>query len=95
MMNNCRKPVTRRNSDASSTLPDYKVNALMTEVSVNRMTQVVNDLLLLATTEEIERNDELINIQIMFESIFDELHSLYEGRGITKDMAEQVVFPVQ
>ncbi|MFE4896018.1 sensor histidine kinase [Peribacillus butanolivorans] len=61
--------------DKSPTLEDYKGNIYITEQSTQRLIQVVDDLLALASeqTEELSNNIELKNL---FETISDELHPL-------------------
>ena len=77
--------VLSRDEDAS--LTEYKDNARMTETSVNRLTKVVNDLLILASSnEDSEELKENIYLDIMFETIFEELSPIYESRGITYNM---------
>lgn len=70
--------------DEATTLDEYKENAYMIEASVDRLTQVVNDLLILASpNEEAEELNEDVDLDAMFETIFDELSPIYEQRGIT------------
>lgn len=70
--------------DEHASISEYKDNARMTEISVNRLTQVVNDLLILASSnEDADELKENIYLDIMFETIFDELSPIYESRGIT------------
>jgi len=73
--------------DKNTTMEEYKDNARMTETSVDRLTQTVNDLLLLASAGE--DNDEIreeIYLDEMFEAIFGELTPLYESRGVTYEI---------
>jgi signal transduction histidine kinase len=70
--------------DESTTLDEYKENAHMMEASVDRLTQVVNDLLILASpNEEAEELKEEVYLDAMLETIFDELSPVYEYLGIT------------
>lgn len=70
--------------DKATTLEEYKENAHMMEASVDRLTQVVNDLLILASPkEEADELMEEVYLDVMFETIFDELLPVYEHRGIT------------
>lgn len=70
--------------DEATTLDEYKENANMMEASVDRLTQVVNDLLILASPkEEAEDLKEDVYMDGLFETIFDELSPVYEYRGIT------------
>ncbi|ABR50812.1 integral membrane sensor signal transduction histidine kinase [Alkaliphilus metalliredigens QYMF] len=70
--------------DKSTTLEEYKENAHMMEASVDRLTQVVNDLLIMASpNEETDELKEEVYLDVMFETIFDELSPVYEYRGIT------------
>ncbi len=70
--------------DETTTLDEYKENAHMMEVSVDRLAQVVEDLLILASpNEETDEFNEEIYLDAMFETIFDELSPIYENRGIT------------
>lgn len=67
----------------NSTLDEYKENAAITHASVDRLTQMVNDLLLLTSTEE--DNSEIkeeIFLGEMMEAIFSELALIYENRNI-------------
>lgn len=67
-----------------STLSDYKENARMTGISIDRLTQVINDLLMLASSnEDVDKQWETIYLDIMFETIFDELSPIYENREIS------------
>lgn len=75
------------NIDENSTLEEYRENADMIEASVDRLTQVVNDLLLLASIEEdTEEIKEEIDLEAMFESIFNEISPLYDERGISYEI---------
>jgi signal transduction histidine kinase len=70
--------------DKATTLAEYKDNAHMMEASVDRLTQVVNDLLILASpNEEAEELREEVYLNAMLEAIFDELSPVYEYLGIT------------
>lgn len=70
--------------DDNSTLAEYQDNARMTESSVDRLTQVVNDLLILASSNEgVDAQKETIYLDVMFETIFDELSPIYENQKIT------------
>jgi len=69
--------------DETSTLNEYKENALVIETSVDRMTKVVNDLLLLASAGEDNGELEEVYLYALFETIFDELKPLYENRNIS------------
>jgi signal transduction histidine kinase len=70
--------------DKSTTLDEYKENAQVIEASVDRLTQVVNDLLILASpNEEADELTDEVNLDAMLETIFDELSPIYEYRGIT------------
>lgn len=70
--------------DENASLQDYKDNAVMTVDSVNRLTSVVNDLLMLASTEEGNQNlVEEISLETMFDAIFSELSGFYEASEIT------------
>lgn len=65
--------------DEATTLDEYKENAHMMEASVDRLTKVVNDLLILASpNEEDEELKEEVYLDAMLETIFDELSSVYE-----------------
>lgn len=73
--------------DENTTLEEYRENARMTETSVDRMTQVVNDLLLLASTgEDTDESKEKINLTAMFEAIFSELAPIYDNLGISYEI---------
>jgi signal transduction histidine kinase len=68
-------------------LDEYAENARFTEISVDRLTQTVNDLLLLASAGE--SSDELkeeIYLDEMFQAIFGEISPLYNGRGIDYEL---------
>nr|WP_175476145.1 ATP-binding protein [Evansella caseinilytica] len=68
----------------TATIEEYKENVHTMETSVDRLTQVVNDLLILASSnEESEELNEDVYLDAIFETIFDELSPLYEHRGIT------------
>lgn len=70
--------------DKATTLDEYKENSHMMEASVDRLTQVVNDLLILASPNEVaDELKEEVYIDAMFETIFDELSPVYEHREIT------------
>ncbi len=70
--------------DEATTLEEYKENAHMMEVSVDRLTKVVNDLLILASpNEEAEELMEEVYLDAMLETIFDELSPVYEYLQIT------------
>ena len=70
--------------DEATTLEEYKENAHMMEVSVDRLTKVVNDLLILASpNEEAEELMEEVYLDAMLETIFDELSPVYEYLKIT------------
>ncbi len=70
--------------DENSTLSEYQDNARMTEASVDRLTQVVNDLLILASSnEDVDALNETIYLDVMFETIFEELSPIYENQEIT------------
>lgn len=70
--------------DGGSSLSEYKDNARMTEISVDRLTQVVNDLLMLASSNaDTDELKEYLYLDVLFESIFDELSPIYENREIT------------
>lgn len=67
------------NIDEATTLDEYKENAHMMEASVDRLTKVVNDLLILASpNEEAEELMEEVYLDAMLETIFDELSPVYE-----------------
>ncbi len=71
------------NRDENATLQDYKENASMTIQSVDRLTSVVNDLLMIASAENGNQSRiEEINLDTMFDAIFTELSSLYEKNDI-------------
>ena len=73
--------------DENTTLEEYRENARMTETSVDRMTQVVNDLLLLASAgEDTEEVKEEVYLSLMFEAIFSELALVYDNLGITYEI---------
>jgi len=73
--------------DENTTLDEYKENARMAEISINRLTQVVDDLLLLASTgEDTEDLKEEVYLDAIFEAIFSELSPLYDNRSISYDM---------
>lgn len=73
--------------DETTTLDEYKENAHMIEASVDRLTQVVNDLLILASSnEEADELKEEVYLDAMFETIYDELSPIYEPRSITYDI---------
>ncbi len=73
--------------DESTTLEEYKENALMTEKSVDRLTHVVNDLLLLASAgEDSDEGKEEIYLDAMFEAIFSELAPMYDNHAIHYDI---------
>ncbi|MTI56298.1 sensor histidine kinase [Geosporobacter ferrireducens] len=70
--------------DKSTTLDEYKENAHIMEASVDRLAQIVNDLLILASpNEEADELKEEVYLDAMFETIFDELSPIYEHCGIT------------
>jgi signal transduction histidine kinase len=70
-----------------ATLDEYAENAHFTETSVDRMTQTVNDLLLLASAGESGGElQEEIYLDEMFEAIFGEIAPLYGGRGIDYEL---------
>lgn len=70
--------------DENSTIEEYKEHAYITEKSVDRLTQVVNDLLLLTSAgEETGEIKEEIDLEAMFEAIFSELSPIYNNHNIT------------
>ncbi|MBM7542271.1 sensor histidine kinase [Amphibacillus cookii] len=70
--------------DETATIEEYKENAQMMETSIDRLTQVVNDLFILAfSNEDSEQLKEDVYLGAMFETVFDELSPIYEHRGIT------------
>lgn len=73
--------------DNNAALQDYQENADMTIKSVDRLTGVVNDLLLIASAEESKQEtQEEIYLDAMFETIFEELSPLYEQQNISYKM---------
>lgn len=73
--------------DENTTIMEYKENAHLIETSVDRMTQVINDLLLLATAGEYY--DEVMGeicLHEMFDTIFDEVTPLYKNSGVTYEI---------
>ena len=69
--------------DGNASLSEYKDNARMTEISVDRLTQVVNNLLILASSNvDADERNEPIYLNVIFESIFDELSPIYEHSEI-------------
>lgn len=69
--------------DGNATLQDYMENAEMMVRSVDRLAGVVNDLLLIASAEENRHlTREEIDLDTMFEAIFEELLPLYEKKNI-------------
>lgn len=70
--------------DENGTLSEYQDNARMTEASVDRLAKIVNDLLILAASSETtETQKETIYLDVMFETIFEDLSIIYENREIT------------
>ncbi|WP_291581420.1 sensor histidine kinase [Clostridium sp. UBA6640] len=73
--------------DENTTLEEYRENAHMTETSVDRLTGVVNDLLLLASAvEDTDEIKEEVYLSVMFEAIFSELAPVYDNLGITYEI---------
>lgn len=73
--------VLQRNE--SSTLQEYRENAHITEESVDRLAQVVNDLLLISSVERANTElSEEIMLDAMLEVIIDEIEPLYQERQI-------------
>ncbi len=69
--------------DQNATVLDYEENARMIEASINRLSQVVEGLLLIATTGEDAGGEiEEIYLTPMFEAIQSELEPHYEKIGI-------------
>lgn len=80
--------------DENADLQDYKENAAMTVESVDRLTGVVNDLLMLASAEEGNQNMmEEISLDAMFDAVFFELSGLYEASEIAYsiDLQEKTI----
>ena len=69
--------------DNTTTLDEYKENAHMMEVSVDRLTKVVSDLLILASPKEEPELKEEVYLDAMLETVFDELSPAYEHLEIT------------
>lgn len=73
--------------DENVTLEEYRENARMTETSIDRLTQVVDDLLLLASIgEEKEDLKQEVYLDAMFEAIFSELSPLYDKCDISYEI---------
>ncbi len=73
--------------DESANLQDYKENAGVIMKSVDRLTSVVNDLLMLASAEEGDQNmSESIALDVMFDMIVSDISALYEESNITYEM---------
>lgn len=73
--------------DEKTTLEEYKENAIMAEKSIDRLTKVVEDLLLLSSTgDEKENLKQEIYLDIMFEAIFSEISPLYDSRDISYEI---------
>lgn len=73
--------------DENTPLSEYKENANITEINIDRLTEVINDLLLLASAGEdtIETREE-IYLNEMLEAIFSELAPVYDNLGITYEI---------
>ncbi|MBS6195557.1 MAG: HAMP domain-containing protein [Clostridiales bacterium] len=71
-------------ADSAATIEDYRDNAQKTLLSVNRMSNIVDDLLLLASVGEksIDEKEEIM-LEPLFEAIADELSFLLEEKKIT------------
>ena len=81
--------------DSNATLQDYEENADIAIKSVDRLTGVVNDLLLIASGSESKQEiKEEIYLDAMFETIFDELSPLYEKQNISYKMkiSENIIY---
>jgi signal transduction histidine kinase len=81
--------------DNNATLQDYEENADILIKSVDRLTGVVNDLLLIASAEESKQEiQEEIYLDAMFETIFDELSSLYDKQNIIYkiELSEKIIY---
>ncbi len=73
--------------DENSDLQDYKENAKVIMNSVDRLTSVVSDLLILASAEDGNPNMlEEIKLDIMFDMILSEISPLYEKNSISYDL---------
>lgn len=73
--------------DRNATLQDYKDNAVVIMKSVDRLTSVVNDLLMLASAEEGSQNMlESIALDVMFDTILSDISALYEKSNIAYEM---------
>lgn len=69
--------------DNNATLNDYQENASMILSSIERLTGVVNDLLLIASTDESQDlAKEEIDLSVMLESVIDEIAPLFEETGV-------------
>lgn len=69
--------------DSGSILNDYQENANVTLSSIDRLTGVVNDLLLIASTDEAqELAKEEIDLSVMLESVTEEIAPLFEESGV-------------
>jgi signal transduction histidine kinase len=73
--------------DENADLQDYKENAGVIVKSVDRLTSVVNGLLMLASAEEGNQNMfESIGLDIMFDAILSDISALYEKSNITYEI---------
>lgn len=69
--------------DENTTAKEYRENAQVMEKSIDRLSQVVEDLLLLASAgERAENQPEPVEAAILCEAICSELEPLYEERNI-------------
>ncbi len=73
--------------DETADLQDYKENAGIIMKSVDRLTSVVNDLLMLASAEEGNQNmSESIELDVMLDTVLSDISALYEKCNITYEI---------
>lgn len=70
--------------DENATLQDYQENAEVTVKCIDRLSSLVNDLLLMSSAEEQKyETSEKIYLDAIFDAVFSELTSFYEKQNIS------------
>lgn len=69
--------------DKNATIQEYQENADLTIRSIDRLSCVVNDLLLLASSEEKETVREKVELDVLFEAIIEELAPYFDEMNIS------------
>lgn len=71
-------------ADKGASIDDYQENMTMTLANIERLTKIVNDLLLLSSASEfVDENREEVLLEALFDAITSELAPLLDARSVT------------